>query len=77
MPFTNRPEQIRICSGRFVKGMEARLVQQNKTVKLTQPQQFMAQERETVEEAVAGAINGLFDPGIYHLGDTLAAGRCV
>ena len=52
-------------------------MQQNKTVKLTQPQQFMAQERETVEEAVAGAINGLFDPGIYHLGDTLAAGRCV
>ena len=65
---------IRICSGRFVKGMEARLVQQNKTVKLTQPQQFMAQERETVEEAVAGDIIGLFDPGIYHLGDTLAAG---
>ena len=66
---------IRICSGRFVKGMEARLIQQKKTVKLTQPQQFMAQERETVEEAVAGDIIGLFDPGIYHLGDTLAAGN--
>jgi len=65
---------IRICSGRFTKGMDARLVQANKMVKLTQPQQFMAQDRETVEEAVAGDIIGLFDPGIYQLGDTITSG---
>ncbi len=65
---------IRICSGKFSKGMEAKLVQQGKMIRLTQPQQFMAQERETVEEAVAGDIIGLFDPGVFHLGDTLTSG---
>ena len=41
---------------------------------LKQPQQFMADEREAVEEAWAGDIIGLFDPGIYRLGDTLSTG---
>ena len=60
-----------------MKGQEARLVQQNKIVKLTQPQQFMAQDRETVEEAVAGDIIGLFDTGIYQLGDTLVSSDAI
>ena len=46
----------------------------NKPVALKQPQQFMADEREAVEEAWAGDIIGLFDPGIYRLGDTLSTG---
>ena len=50
---------------------------QDKTIKLTQPQQFMAQEHETVEKAYPGDIIGLFDPGIFRLGDTLATGRHV
>lgn len=62
---------MRICSGRFKKGMEVYHVQQQKMIKLTQPQQFLAQERAVVEEAYPGDIIGLFDPGIFNLGDTL------
>jgi len=47
---------------------------EDKMVQLKQPQQFMANEREAVETAYAGDIIGLFDPGIFHLGDTLSDG---
>jgi len=65
---------MRIVSGAFEKGMEVWHSGTNKTVTLKQPQQFMADEREAVEEAWAGDIIGLFDPGIYQLGDTLSTG---
>ena len=65
---------MRIVSGAFEKGMEVWHSGTDKTVALKQPQQFMADERETVEEAWAGDIIGLFDPGIYRLGDTLSTG---
>ena len=65
---------MRIVSGAFEKGMEVWHSGTNKPVALKQPQQFMADEREAVEEAWAGDIIGLFDPGIYRLGDTLSAG---
>ncbi len=66
---------IRICSGRFEKGMEVRHVRQNKPVRLAQPQQFMAQERSMVETAYAGDIIGIFDPGLFKIGDTLVEGN--
>ena len=47
---------------------------EDKQVQLKQPQQFMANEREAVQTAYAGDIIGLFDPGIFHLGDTLSDG---
>lgn len=62
---------MRICSGKFEKGMEVTLMQQNKKLKLSQPQQFMAQDREIIEEAYAGDVIGVFDPGIFSIGDTL------
>ena len=39
-------------------------------MKLSQPQQFMAQDRTIVEEAYPGDIIGVFDPGIFQIGDT-------
>ena len=62
---------MRICSGKFEAGMEVYHVQGGKKIKLSQPQQLMAQEREIVEEAYAGDIIGVFDPGIFSIGDTL------
>ncbi len=62
---------MRICSGKFEAGMDVFHVQGNKKVKLSQPQQMMAQERHIVEEAYAGDIIGIFDPGIFSIGDTL------
>lgn len=64
---------MRICSGKFEKGMEVMHVQENKKIKLTQPQQLMAQDREIIDEAYAGDIIGVFDPGIFSIGDTLCA----
>ena len=63
---------MRICSGKFEAGMEVFHVQGNKKIKLSQPQQLMAQERKIVEEAYAGDIIGVFDPGIFSIGDTIS-----
>ena len=66
---------MRICSGKFTAGMEVYHVQGGKTLKLAQPQQMMADERKMVEEAYAGDIIGIFDPGIYSIGDTLTTSK--
>ncbi len=66
---------MRICSGEFDAGMEVFHVQGDKTVRLSQPQQMMAQERKMVEEACAGDIIGIFDPGIFSIGDTLTTAK--
>jgi peptide chain release factor 3 len=62
---------LRICSGHFEKGMPVNHVQRNKKVVLSQPQQFMAQDRVIVESAYPGDIIGIHDPGIFNIGDTL------
>ena len=64
---------MRIVSGKFDAGMEVNHVQGGKKVKLSQPQQMMASDRKIVEEAYAGDIIGIFDPGIFSIGDTLCA----
>ena len=64
---------MRICSGKFEAGMEVYHVQGDKKIRLSQPQQMMAQERKHVEEAYAGDIIGVFDPGIFSIGDTLCS----
>ncbi len=64
---------MRICSGKFTAGMEANHVQGGKKIRLSQPQQMMAQERHIVEEAYAGDIIGVFDPGIFSIGDTICS----
>ncbi|PAB59857.1 peptide chain release factor 3 [Anaeromicrobium sediminis] len=64
---------LRICSGKFEKGMAVNHVQRNKKVKLAQPQQFVAQDRVMVTSAYPGDIIGIHDPGIFNIGDTLSA----
>ena len=62
---------LRICSGKFERDREYYHVQGGKKMRLSQPQQLMAQEREIVDEAYAGDIIGVFDPGIFSIGDTI------
>ncbi|MGN8891081.1 peptide chain release factor 3 [Dysosmobacter sp. HCP28S3_G4] len=62
---------MRICSGRFQRDTEYFHMQSGKKLRLSQPQQMMAAEREIVEEAYAGDIIGVFDPGIFSIGDTI------
>ena len=62
---------MRIVSGHFDANMEVYHVQGNKKARLSQPQQMMADDRHVVSEAWAGDIIGVFDPGIYSIGDTV------
>ena len=62
---------MRICSGKFDATKEVRHVQGNKVMRLSQPQQIMADERKILSEAYAGDIIGVFDPGIFSIGDTI------
>ena len=62
---------MRICSGKFDAGMEVYHVQGGKNMRLSQPQQMMASDRHIVDEAYAGDIIGVFDPGIFSIGDTI------
>ena len=64
---------MRVCSGRFDADKEVFHVQGKKKLRLSRPQQLMAAEREIIEEAYAGDIIGVFDPGIFSIGDTLCA----
>ncbi|PUA38314.1 peptide chain release factor 3 [Paenibacillus elgii] len=65
---------LRICSGKFERGMSVKHVRVGKDIKLAQPQQFLAQDRDIVEDAYPGDIIGLFDPGIFRIGDSLSQG---
>ena len=66
---------VRICTGKFERGMEAFHVQGGKKLKLTTGTSMMADDRAIVDEAYAGDIVGLFDPGIFSIGDTVCAGK--
>jgi len=62
---------MRICSGRFERDKEYTHVQAGKNIRLAQPQQLMASDRAIIDEAFAGDIIGVFDPGIFSIGDTI------
>ncbi len=62
---------MRICSGRFDASEEIYHVQGARKMRLLQPQQMMAESRHVVDEAYAGDIIGVFDPGIFSIGDTV------
>ena len=62
---------MRICSGKFERGQDVLHVQSGKKMALAAPQQLMAQDRSVVDEAYAGDIIGIFDPGVFSIGDTV------
>ena len=62
---------MRICSGMFERDKEYYHVQGEKALRLSQPQQLMASDRSIIDEAYAGDIIGVFDPGIFSIGDTI------
>jgi len=66
---------LRICSGSFDRGMNVTLARTNKKMKLSNSTNFMAEDRETVNTAVAGDIIGLYDTGTFQIGDTIYSGK--
>ncbi|MDL5045979.1 peptide chain release factor 3 [Oscillatoria amoena NRMC-F 0135] len=71
----NRIAFVRICSGRFERGNTYFHVRQNKSLRFSNATAFMAQDRETVEEAWPGDIVGIYDTGNLKIGDTLTEGE--
>lgn len=65
----------RICSGQFKKGMKLKHLRSNKLLTIHSPLLFMAQDRESAEEAYAGDIIGLPNHGNLRIGDTLTEGE--
>ena len=64
---------MRIASGKFNADKEVYHVQGEKKMRLLQPQQMMADDRHVVDEAYAGDIIGVFDPGVFAIGDTICS----
>ena len=68
---------MRICSGKFERGMKAFHVRKKRALRLGRPTQFMAQDRSLVDTAFAGDIVGIHDPGVFQIGDTLSEGETL
>src|SRR5690606_476351 len=66
---------MRICSGRFKRGMRLRLSSSGKTIGIHNPILFFAQDRELVDEAFPGDIIGIPNHGTIRVGDTLTEGE--
>ena len=65
---------VRVCSGRFERGMEVIHAQTGKTYRLRRPYRLFANEREIIEEAHPGDVVGIPNAGGFAIGDTLYQG---
>ncbi len=68
---------MRVCSGKMTRGMKAKHVRSGKTMALSTPQFFFAQDRSLVEEAYAGDVVGIPNRGSLRIGDALTEGEDV
>ncbi len=66
---------VKICSGKFERNVNYKHIRLGKQMRFSAPTAFMAQKKETVDEAFAGDIIGLPDTGSFKIGDTLTAGE--
>jgi peptide chain release factor 3 len=66
---------IRVCTGKFEKDMTVNHARTGKSVRLSRPQKLFAQERESIDEAYAGDVIGLNNPGVFAIGDTIYTGQ--
>ncbi len=68
---------LRICSGKFERGMRVSHARLNKELRLSYSSQFMAADKETVDVAYAGDIVGVADTGNFAIGDSVASQKKV
>jgi len=66
---------VKICSGKFERNVNYKHIRHGKMMRFSSPTAFMAQKKETVDEAYAGDIVGLPDTGNFKIGDTLTGGE--
>src|SRR6185369_6277287 len=65
---------LRLCSGHFRRGMKLRQVRSGKSITVSSPILFFAQDRELADEAWPGDIVGIPNHGTLRVGDTLTEG---
>lgn len=65
---------LRVCSGKFERNKFYHHVRLNRELKFANPASFMAQSKTLLEEAFPGDVIGLYDSGIFKIGDTLTEG---
>ncbi|MFJ7565655.1 peptide chain release factor 3 [Herminiimonas sp. NPDC097707] len=68
---------LRVCSGRFERGMKVKHLRLNREIKVSSVVTFMASSREQVEEAYAGDIIGLPNHGNMQIGDSFSEGELL
>lgn len=68
---------LRVCSGRFEKGMRLKVRRTNKELRPTNVVTFLSQRRDHVDEAYAGDVIGITTHGGLQLGDTLTEGELL
>ncbi len=68
---------IRVCTGKFEKDMTVTHARTGKTVRLSRPQKLFARDRSSIEEAYAGDVIGLNNPGVFAIGDTIYQGKRI
>ncbi len=66
---------MRLCSGRYSRGMRMYHVRQDKEVRVSDALTFMASDRQAADEAYAGDIIGLHNHGTINIGDTFTEGE--
>ena len=66
---------LRLCSGRYARGMRLFHVRLDKEVRVADALTFMAADRSQAEEAYAGDIIGLHNHGTINIGDTFTQGE--
>ncbi len=68
---------LRICSGKYERGMKLHHVRLSRDIQSTQALTFLAGQREHAEEAWAGDIIGLHNHGTIQVGDTFTQGEKI
>jgi peptide chain release factor 3 len=68
---------VRVCSGRFERGMKLRVSRTGKDIRPGTVVSFLSQRRELLDEAYAGDIIGIPNHGTLRLGDTLTEGETL
>jgi len=66
---------LRVCSGKFERNTFYQHTRLHKQVRFSNPYSFMARSKEVIEEAWPGDVIGLYDTGIFKIGDTLSEGE--
>ncbi len=68
---------VKVCSGKFMRNNNYKLIRSGKTFRVSSPTAFMASQKEIIEEAYPGDIVGFPDNGSFIIGDTITEGEDI